>query len=84
MARSTTPIVKKDAGYVLRTVAEHNVKFISLRFTDILGFQKSCDISADELPKALTEGLGFDGSSIEGLLIRMNAPLPVSIARIRV
>ena len=58
--------VKKDAEYVLRAVADHDVKFIGLWFTDILGFQKSCDIAADELPKALNEGLGFDGSSIEG------------------
>jgi len=66
MAKSIAPTVKKDAEYVLRAVADHNVKFIGLWFTDILGFQKSCDISAGELPKALSEGLGFDGSSIEG------------------
>ncbi len=60
------PPVKKDREYVLRTVADHDVKFVGLWFTDILGFQKSCDITADELPKALSEGLGFDGSSIEG------------------
>ena len=66
MARSVVKGVKKDAEYVRRAVAEKNVKFIGLWFTDILGFQKSCDISVDELPKVLTEGLGFDGSSIEG------------------
>jgi len=66
MAKSIAPVVKKDAEYVLRAVADHNVKFIGLWFTDILGFQKSCDIMAGELPKALSEGLGFDGSSIEG------------------
>jgi glutamine synthetase len=65
-APKVVPAVEKDNEYVLRTVADHNIKFIGLWFTDILGFQKSCDIDAEELPKALTEGLGFDGSSIEG------------------
>jgi glutamine synthetase len=64
--KKVVPTVEKDNEYVLRTVADHNIKFIGLWFTDILGFQKSCDIAAEELPKALTEGLGFDGSSIEG------------------
>ena len=64
--KTISPKVKKDVEYVLRAVADHNVKFIGLWFTDILGFQKSCDIAAEELPKALEEGLGFDGSSIEG------------------
>jgi len=40
--------------------------FIRLWFTDILGMLKSFAISIDELEGALDEGMGFDGSSIEG------------------
>jgi len=51
---------------VLRLAKEHDVRFIRLWFTDILGFLKSFAITIDELEKALEEGMGFDGSSIEG------------------
>ncbi len=51
---------------VLRVVKEQNVKFIRLWFTDILGFLKSFAITVEELEGALEEGMGFDGSSIEG------------------
>jgi len=54
--------------YVLEKVKEHKVKFIKLWFTDILGFLKSFTITAEELPEALEEGMGFDGSSIEGFV----------------
>ncbi|MFH1479504.1 MAG: glutamine synthetase family protein [Candidatus Omnitrophota bacterium] len=54
---------KKD---VLRLVKKHNIKFIKLWFTDVLGFQKGVTITRNELDKALSEGMGFDGSSIEG------------------
>ncbi|MFC1925382.1 glutamine synthetase family protein [Chloroflexota bacterium] len=45
---------------------EHDVKFIRLWFTDILGMLKSFAITVEELELALEEGMGFDGSSIEG------------------
>jgi len=51
---------------VLRTVKDHKVKFIRLWFTDVLGVLKSFAITAEELETALDEGMGFDGSSIEG------------------
>jgi len=51
---------------VLRMVREHDVKFIALWFTDILGFLKSFTVAVEELDEALGEGMGFDGSSIEG------------------
>ncbi len=51
---------------VLRMAKEHNVKFIRLWFTDILGVLKSFAITVEELETALNEGMGFDGSSIEG------------------
>ncbi len=52
--------------HVFRMVKEQNVKFIRMWFTDILGFLKSFSITVEELERALEDGLGFDGSSIEG------------------
>lgn len=56
----------KDKEYVLKAARDQNVRFISLWFTDILGFLKSFSITVAELEGALEEGMGFDGSSIEG------------------
>jgi len=56
----------KDEEYVLKMAKEHDVKFVRLWFTDILGFLKSFAITVEELETALEEGMGFDGSSIEG------------------
>ena len=52
--------------YVLKTVRDNDVKFIRLWFTDILGALKGVAITAQELEEALDQGVGFDGSSIEG------------------
>jgi glutamine synthetase len=56
----------KDKEYVLKQVKEKNIEFIRLWFTDVLGFLKSFSISPRELELAFEEGMGFDGSSIEG------------------
>ena len=56
----------KDKEYVLKTARDLGVKFIRLWFTDILGFLKNVAITIEELEEALEEGVGFDGSSIEG------------------
>ncbi len=53
-------------AYVLKMAKEHDVKFIRLWFTDILGVLKSFAITVEELEGALENGMGFDGSSIEG------------------
>ncbi len=55
-----------DKEYVLEAVREHDVKFIRLWFTDILGFLKSFAITREELAEAMESGMGFDGSSIQG------------------
>jgi glutamine synthetase len=52
--------------YVPKMAREYDVKFIRLWFTDILGILKSFAITIEELEGALEEGMGFDGSSIEG------------------
>ena len=57
---------EEASAYVLKTAKEHDVKFIRLWFTDILGMLKSFAITVEELEGALEEGMGFDGSSIQG------------------
>ncbi len=52
--------------YALRLAKENDVKFIRLWFTDILGNLKGFAITVEELEDALTRGVGFDGSSVEG------------------
>jgi len=63
-------MLNKEQGeskeYVLKMIKEHNIKFIRLWFTDILGFLKSFALTREQLKTALEEGSGFDGSSIEG------------------
>jgi len=56
----------KNAEYVLEMASDLNVRFIRLWFTDVLGTLKSFAITMDELEGALEDGMGFDGSSIEG------------------
>ena len=57
----------RQQEFVLRTVEERDIRFIRLWFTDVLGFLKSVAIAPAELEAAFSEGIGFDGSSIEGL-----------------
>jgi glutamine synthetase len=52
--------------FVLRTVEERGVKFIRLWFVDVLGLLKSISIPVSELESALEDGVGLDGSSLEG------------------
>src|ERR671920_2033128 len=47
-------------------VADRDIRFIRLRFTDILGQLKSFSINSDQLDDAFEGGMGFDGSSITG------------------
>jgi len=58
--------VDDQRAYVLQTCRDQDIKFIRLWFTDILGSLKSFAITVEELEQALEEGMGFDGSSIEG------------------
>jgi len=51
---------------VQKTVKEKNISFIQFWFTDVLGFLKSFAVTPSELDEGLVEGMGFDGSSIEG------------------
>ena len=56
----------KHAEFVLRTIEERDIRFVRLWFTDVLGTLKSVAIAPAELEGAFAEGIGFDGSAIEG------------------
>lgn len=56
----------RQQEFVLRTVEERDIRFIRLWFTDVLGVLKSVAVAPAELESAFTEGIGFDGSSIQG------------------
>lgn len=56
----------RQQEYVLRTVEERDIRFVRLWFTDVLGFLKSVAITATELQGAFEDGIGFDGSAIDG------------------
>ena len=57
----------KQRDFVLRTIEERGVKFVRLWFTDVIGTLKSVALAPAEVEGAFAEGLGFDGSAIEGL-----------------
>jgi glutamine synthetase len=56
----------KQEEFVLRALEERDVRFVRLWFTDVLGYLKSVAVAPAELEGALSEGIGFDGSAIEG------------------
>ena len=53
---------------VLDFVEDNNVKFVRFAFCDIFGTQKNIAVLASDLPKALEDGVCFDGSSIAGFM----------------
>jgi glutamine synthetase len=56
----------KQEEFVLRALEERDVRFVRLWFTDVLGYLKSVSVAPAELENAFLEGIGFDGSAIEG------------------
>ena len=62
---NTRPRIDEEAiKYVLMSAREHDVKFIRLWFTDILGTLKGFAITVDELEGVLRNGASFDGAAI--------------------
>ena len=57
----------RQQEFVLRTIEDRDVRFVRLWFTDVVGTLKSIALAPAEVEAAFEEGLGFDGSSIEGL-----------------
>jgi glutamine synthetase len=58
--RELEPLAKIEAA------KEHNIRFVQLQFTDILGIVKSVTIPLHQLEGSVAHGTWFDGSSIEG------------------
>ena len=58
--------VDRQVEFVLRTLEERDIRFVRLWFTDVLGYLKSVAVAPAELEGAFAEGIGFDGSAIEG------------------
>ena len=56
----------QTAEDVLKIVKDRNVSFIQFWFPDVLGILKSFAVTPSELEEGMSEGMGFDGSSIEG------------------
>jgi len=63
-----TSELSEEAEEVLDEIEEQNVDFLRLQFTDILGTVKNVSVPADQAEKAFTEGIYFDGSSINGFV----------------
>ena len=53
---------------MLERIEQDGVKFIRLQFSDLMGQPKNVAIPVSQAEKALTDGIGFDGSSIEGFV----------------
>ena len=64
--RRNLAAMERQQDYVLRTVEERGIRLVWLWFTDVLGFLKSFAVTSEELEQAFDEGIGFDGSAIEG------------------
>ena len=58
--------MERAEDHVLRVVEERGVRIVQLWFTDVLGIPRSFDLTPGELERALSEGISFDGSAIDG------------------
>ena len=56
----------RQQEFVLRTLEERDIRFVRLWFTDVLGYLKSVAVAPAELEGAFADGIGFDGSAIQG------------------
>ncbi len=65
----------RNIDFVLRTVEKRDIRFVRLWFTDVLGNLKSLSISSEDLEEAFEEGVGFDGSSVEGFASSMESDM---------
>jgi len=57
-----------DVGAIRDLLREHDIRFLRLQFTDILGVIKNVEIPRSQFAKALAGDIVFDGSSIEGFV----------------
>src|SRR5881397_2525411 len=56
----------RQQEFVLRTLEERDIRFVRLWFTDVSGYLKAVAVAPAEIEAAFAEGIGFDGSAIEG------------------
>ncbi|MBD3203598.1 glutamine synthetase [Candidatus Woesearchaeota archaeon] len=57
-----------DKEKLLEKVKKDNIKFVNLQFSDMMGIVKSVTIPVADLKEAVTKGVWFDGSSVEGYM----------------
>ena len=57
-----------DVKKALTRLEKDKVKFVGLQFSDIMGLVKSVTLPVEEVEGALTNGVWFDGSSVEGFM----------------
>ncbi|MGO2110819.1 MAG: glutamine synthetase family protein [Pseudoclavibacter sp.] len=67
--------MNKQQDFVLRTIEDRGIKFIRLWFTDVVGTLKSVAIAPAEVEGAFNEGIGFDGSAVQGFTRRTEADM---------
>ncbi|SCX49624.1 glutamine synthetase [Klenkia marina] len=60
------PTMDRQQEFVLRTLEERDIRFVRLWFTDVSGYLKAVAVAPAEIEAAFAEGIGFDGSAIEG------------------
>ncbi|MEJ5944586.1 glutamine synthetase family protein [Pseudokineococcus basanitobsidens] len=65
----------RQQEFVLRTIEERDIRYVRLWFADVLGSLKSVAVAPAELESAFAEGIGFDGSAIEGLARRSESDM---------
>src|SRR5918993_1191693 len=56
----------RQQEFVLRTLEERDIRFVRLWCTDVSGYLKAVAVAPAEIEAAFAEGIGFDGSAIEG------------------
>lgn len=58
----------REAEYALRSAKARGVRFVRLWFVDVLGLLKSVAVPVAQLENVLLEGVGIDGSCLDGAL----------------
>src|SRR3954452_24440052 len=64
----------RQQEFVLRTLEERDIRFVRLWFTDVSGYLKDVAVAPAEIEAAFAEGIGFEGSTLEGLAPDYEAP----------
>ncbi|MCW3041417.1 MAG: glutamine synthetase [Solirubrobacterales bacterium] len=60
--------LEREAEFALRSAKTRGVRFVRLWFVDVLGLLKSVAVPVAQLENALVNGVGIDGSCLDGAL----------------